>query len=241
MQYGASSDVGKKRKINEDSYYIETETENPYIIVADGMGGHMAGEVASRMAVDIISNHIAKYLVEGLDYVEAAEVIRRAFLSANTIIYDYSAQHYKVMGMGTTATLSMIYGEKLLTVHVGDSRSYAVSGDKIRQITRDHSYVQELVAMGRLTPQEAKNSPNRNFITRAMGAEEKVKPDVFIEPYSGEKLLLCSDGLTNFVEDEELLEILNKDNDLQRAADAMIALANERGGLDNITAAVMAR
>ena len=241
MQYGASSDVGKKRKINEDSYYIGTETENPYIIVADGMGGHMAGEVASRMAVDIISNHIAKYLVEGLDYVEAAEVIRRAFLSANTIIYDYSAQHFKVMGMGTTATLTMIYGGKLLTVHVGDSRAYAVSGDKIRQITRDHSYVQELVAMGRLTPQEAKNSPNKNFITRAMGAEEKVKPDVFIEPYKGEKLLLCSDGLTNLVEDEELLEILNRDNDLQMAADAMIALANERGGPDNITAAVMAR
>jgi protein phosphatase len=239
MLYGALSDIGKKRKINEDNYHVETDGPFPYVIVADGMGGHQAGEVASLMAVDIIENHLAKYLDDKLDYVEASEVVRRAFLAANKIIYNYAKDHYTVMGMGTTTTFAMIYSNKIITAHVGDSRAYAIDDYSIRQLTRDHSYVQELVSMGRLTPTEAKTNSRKNFITRAMGAEETVKVDISIEPYNGEKLLLCSDGLTNHVEDDEIFNYVKYSQDLQSAVQNMIDLANRRGGTDNITTAVI--
>lgn len=241
MKYGLVSDVGKIRKINEDSCYICEDGVCPYIMVADGMGGHQAGEVASMMAVDIIGNHLAKYLHEGLEYVEAAEIVRRAFIDANSIIYDYANTHYKVMGMGTTTTFSMIYDDKLITAHVGDSRAYAIDGYSIRQITRDHSYVQELVEMGRLSPGEAKTNPKKNFITRAMGAEKTVKTDIIIEPYIGEKILLCSDGLSNLVEDDEIFNAVKYSGSLQKAAEELRDLANSRGGTDNITAVIMSR
>lgn len=239
MRYGAISDIGRKRRINEDNYHVEENGSFPYAIVADGMGGHQAGEVASLMTVDIISNHIAKYLKEGLDYVEASEVVRRAFISANRIIYDYAMNHYKVMGMGTTATLAMIFGDRIITAHVGDSRAYMIDDYSIRQITRDHSYVQELVTLGRITPQEAKTHSKKNFITRAMGAEENVRVDIGIAPYFGERLLLCSDGLTNLVEDDEIFNFVNYSEDLQGAVKSMVDLANYRGGTDNITAVVI--
>lgn len=240
MKYGMVSDVGKIRRINEDSCYICEDGICPYIIVADGMGGHQAGEVASMMAVDIIENHLAKYLHDGLEYVEAAEVVRKAFIEANSIIFNYANDHYKIMGMGTTTTLSMIYDGKLITAHVGDSRAYAMDNYLIRQITRDHSYVQELVEMGRLTPCEAKTNPKKNFITRAMGAEQAVKVDIIIEPYNGEKILLCSDGLSNLVEDDEIFNAVKYSRDLQSAADTLKDMANSRGGTDNITAVIMA-
>lgn len=239
MRYGAVSDIGRTRRINEDNYHVEEGTDFPYVVVADGMGGHQAGEVASLMVVDIIGNHLVKYLRTDMDYVEVSEVIRRSFLSANSIIFNYARNHYQ--GMGTTATLAMVYQEKIITAHVGDSRAYAIDDYKIRQLTRDHSYVQELVAMGRLTPQEAKVSPKKNFITRAMGAEESVRVDIGIEPYSGERLLLCSDGLTNLVEDDEIYNYINYSPDLQSAVRGLIQLANYRGGNDNITAAVIGR
>ena len=241
MQYGSISDVGRIRKINEDSYHIENEGPYPYVIVADGMGGHQAGEVASLMAVDIVGNYIAKYLHEGLEYVEAAEVIRKALISANSIIYNYANDHYKVMGMGTTTTLSMIYGDKLITAHVGDSRAYSVDEHSIRQVTRDHSYVQELVEMGRLTPQEAKTNPKKNFITRAVGAEKNVRIDIIIEPYNGETILLCSDGLSNLVEDDEIFNCVRYSKDLQTAAETLRDIANKRGGTDNITVAAIVK
>ena len=209
------------------------------MIVADGMGGHQAGEVASLMAVDIIGNHVAKYLKPDMEYVEAAEIIRQAFISANSIIYNYASEHYNVMGMGTTTTMSLIYGDKLITAHVGDSRAYVADEYSIRQLTKDHSYVQELVSMGRLTPQEAKNNPKKNFITRAMGAEEIVRVDIIIEPYNGENILLCSDGLSNLVEDDEIFNYIKHSSNLQAAVQGMISLANSRGGTDNITAAVI--
>ncbi len=239
MQYGAVSDIGKIRKINEDNYYIGTNAEFPYVIVADGMGGHQAGEVASMMAVDIISNNLANNLDTRLDYVEVSEVIRKAFISANSIIYSYSDQNYKRAVMGTTATLAMVYDGKLITAHVGDSRAYKIDEYSIDQITRDHSYVQELVNMGKLTPYEAKHNPKKNYIMRAMGAEETIKVDIGIIPYNGEKLLLCSDGLSNLVEDDEIFNYVKYSDDLQTAVQKLVDLANLRGGTDNITAAVI--
>lgn len=145
------------------------------------------------------------------------------------------------MGMGTTTTLSMLYGGKVITAHVGDSRSYMIADDSIKQITKDHSYVQELVARGEITQAQAKNHPKKNYITRAMGAEDTVKVDITIKPYNGEKILICSDGLSNYVEDEEIRENINKQNTLQEGAQALVDIANERGGRDNITVVVLER
>ena len=239
MQYGAVTDIGKVRRINEDNYYVCEKPPFPYAVVADGMGGHEAGEIASMMVVDIIREYLEKNLSEELDYVEAGEVIRQAFISANSIIYEYAKEHYKVMGMGTTTTLAMIYSGKVIIAHVGDSRAYMIDKKKITQVTKDHSYVQELVSRGEITQEMAKHHPKKNFITRAMGAEETVKVDIIIKEYKGEKVALCSDGLTNFVEDEEIKTYLNGRRTLQKSAQALVDLANERGGGDNITIAVL--
>lgn len=241
MQLGAVTDIGMCRKINEDNYYVTTDGDFPYAIVADGMGGHKAGEIASMMVIDVVKNHLENKLGGSSDYVEAGEVIRQAFISANSIIYKYSENHYKIMGMGTTATLAMIYENKVITAHVGDSRAYMIDDNEIKQLTKDHSYVQELVSMGKITPEEAKHHPKKNFITRAMGAEETVKVDIGIKPYNGEKILLCSDGLTNFVEDEEIKEIINGQDNLQKKSEKLVQTANSRGGRDNITIVVLER
>ncbi|MCC8160984.1 MAG: Stp1/IreP family PP2C-type Ser/Thr phosphatase [Oscillospiraceae bacterium] len=234
MQFGAVTDIGMRRRINEDNYCINDSEAFPYAMVADGMGGHQAGEIASMMVVDIVNNHLKKNLDESLDYVEAGETVRQAFISANSIIYNYAKNHYKIMGMGTTATFAMIYQNKVITAHVGDSRAYMI-GDDIRQITKDHSYVQELVSRGEISPEMAKNHPKKNYITRAMGAEDTVKVDISIKPYNGEIIALCSDGLTNFVADEEIMEYIKGEKSLQEGAEKLVALANSRGGGDNIT------
>lgn len=235
MQTGSITNIGMVRKINEDCCAVHGEGEFPYALVADGMGGHEAGEVASRMAVDIIENHLRHNLEEGLSYVETGEVIRQAFICANNIIYNYSKNHYKVMGMGTTTTLAMIYKDNIITAHVGDSRAYKVNSEEINQITRDHSYVQELIQRGELSVEAAKHHPKKNFITRAMGVEDVVKVDITIKAYEGETLVLCSDGLTNFVDDEEIFEYINREAPLQENLGLLVDLANSRGGRDNIT------
>ncbi|MBQ2670204.1 MAG: Stp1/IreP family PP2C-type Ser/Thr phosphatase [Clostridia bacterium] len=234
MQYGAITDIGQRRKINEDNYYIHDDDKFPYAIVADGMGGHQAGEVASMMVVDIIESRLSQDLKEGIDYVEAGEVLHQAFISANSIIYNYAKDHYKIMGMGTTTTMALIYGGRVITAHVGDSRAYA-AGEEIVQLTKDHSYVQELVSRGEISPEMAKHHPRKNYITRAMGAEDTVKVDISIKPYNGETIVLSSDGLTNYVDDEEILAHIKKFEPLQTACEKLMQLANERGGSDNIT------
>ena len=241
MKYGAATDIGRVRSINEDNYAVSEETPFGFAIVADGMGGHKAGEKASLMAVEHICAEISKNLKADMDYVEAGETARRAFIEANSAVYNYSKLHYRVMGMGTTATLAMLYPDKLITAHVGDSRAYIIENGSIIQVTRDHSYVQELVARGEITPEQAKHHPNKNYITRAMGAEEAVKVDIGIRPYNGEKVILCSDGLTNMLDDDEILEIINKYDDLQSAAQTLVDRANEAGGNDNITVVVLER
>ncbi len=235
MRIGAVTDIGRMRKLNEDRFFVNDDLEFLYGIVADGMGGHQAGEVASMMMVDIVMNRLANGLNTELDYVEAGEVVRQAFIAANSIIYTYAKNHYKIMGMGTTATFSMIYQNKIITAHVGDSRAYLCRDNEIEQITRDHSYVAELVARGEITPEMAEHHPKKSYITRAIGAEESVKVDISIRDYNGGVVVLCSDGLTNFVKDEEICDVICSGSDLQKAVDTLVELANSRGGRDNIT------
>lgn len=237
LKTAALTDVGKIRKINEDSMKVFTSDEYSYAIVADGMGGHQAGEIASAMAVDVITDYVAEYMTPKLDRFQSMEVMRQAFLAANCAIYEYSCENESVMGMGTTTTMCMVRGGFVIYAHVGDSRAYMI-GDGIVQITRDHSFVQELVKLGQITPEEAKHHPRRNYITRAMGVEAFVRIDTGVKPYNGEKLLLCSDGLFGEIEDGELFNTV-KNNSAETAVNTLIELANERGGSDNITAIVM--
>ena len=237
MNIEALTDVGKIRKINEDTFKYFTSDKYSYAVVADGMGGHLAGEVASKMAVDIIGDYIAENMKDTLDRFQAKEIINRAFKKANTQIYEYSCDNERVMGMGTTATLCMVRDGYIIYAHIGDSRAYTIS-DTIKQITRDHSYVQELVKLGQITPEEAKHHPRRHYITRAMGVEDVVKVDVGIDRYCGEKILICSDGLYGEIEDDELFRII-KSKSPEDGINELIKLANERGGSDNITAVIM--
>ncbi|MCH5211413.1 MAG: Stp1/IreP family PP2C-type Ser/Thr phosphatase [Oscillospiraceae bacterium] len=237
MEIKALTDVGKVRKINEDSFAIYSDEKYSYAVVADGMGGHLAGEVASSIAVTEIGNYIKDHLTDELDRFQAQEVLRSAFRYANDKIYKYSLENERVMGMGTTATMCMIRGGYVIIAHVGDSRAY-MARDNITQLTKDHSYVQELVKLGMITTEEAKRHPHRNRITRAMGVEPEVKADAAVKPYNGESLLLCTDGLYGEIEDGELLSVINE-NSAEEAVNKLMALALERGGADNITAVVL--
>ncbi len=238
MRMGECSDIGRMRKINEDSYF---SYKNAYLfggMVADGMGGCNAGEVASRMTTMIVKDHIIRKFNPDMDYVELAEMIRRALIEANSEIYEYARHHEEAMGMGTTASMAFVYKKKLIVIHVGDSRVYTVSESNIKQITTDHSLVQELLSRGRITSDDAKNHPQKNVITRAIGTEPSIKVDVNIQEYNGETVCISSDGLTNLVSDLQIMSIINEHEDLQDAAEELVAFANKKGGVDNITCLV---
>ena len=165
--------------------------------------------------------------------------MREAFTLANKKIYDYADENAKLMGMGTTTVTALVSGGKLIVGNVGDSRAYIIKDDDIRQISIDHSYVWQLVLRGEITEQQAKRHPKRNFITRAMGTEKEIEVDIFSEKWEGGVVLICSDGLSNLVENYEMKKIVSEATDLQEAAEKLAGLANERGGSDNITVALM--
>lgn len=241
MRIGAVTDVGKQRQLNEDSYFIYRNENLVGGMVADGMGGENAGEVASAMATQIIKEYIINAYSPEMDYVETGEMVRRAFLKANDKIYNYSQTDSALEGMGTTATLAIIYRGKIISAHVGDSRAYLIENGAINQITKDHSYVQELLSRGEITREFAERHPAKNYITRAVGAELSLKVDVSISDYHGETVLLCSDGLTNMLSDEQIVRTVGENDDFQQGAESLVRLANKKGGLDNITAVIFGK
>ena len=235
MKMASASDIGRVRKINEDSYFSYRNENLVGGMVADGMGGCNAGEVASRMTAMIVKDFIIREFDPEMNYAQLGEMIKRAFIEANTEIYEYAQHHKEADGMGTTASMAFIYREKLIVVHVGDSRVYTINGEHIKQITTDHSFVQELVMRGSISADDAKNHPQKNLITRAIGSEPFIKVDVSILDYNDETVLICSDGLTNMVSDAQIAERINESDDLQSGIEKLIALANKKGGIDNIT------
>lgn len=237
MEFAAMTDIGRQRKNNEDSYFVYKNKLLSGGMVADGMGGENAGEIASKMASDIIKQHIIQNYSPDMDYMAIAELIRTAFFIANREIYK-KAQTKEYSGMGTTATLALIYEGKLIISHIGDSRCYLYSDGKLKQLTNDHSFVGELVRMGQISELDARNHPNRNLITRALGADVILKIDMNIINYSGEAVLLCSDGLTNMLSDDQIADILKNSESYDKAIKEMIQLANKKGGRDNITVIV---
>lgn len=241
MRIGAVTDVGKQRRLNEDSYFVYRNENLLGGMVADGMGGQNAGEVASAMATRVVKEYIINEFNTDMGYVDVGEMIRMAFLRANSRIYEYSKKDKTFEGMGTTSTLAIIYREKIIVAHVGDSRAYFVEEGGLRQITKDHSYVQELLARGKITKEFADRHPARNYITRAVGTEDMLKVDINILDYHGETVLLSSDGLTNMLTDSQIADLINENENLQTAAEELVRLANKKGGLDNITTVIFSR
>lgn len=230
------SDRGRMREGNEDA--IATRPELGVAVLADGMGGHRAGEVASQMAVDIVTRHLAESLSNKNGSARDPEpVVSEAIRLANSAIYDAAQARPECQGMGSTIVVVLFSARKLCVGHVGDSRLYRLHEGRLEQLTRDHSVIQELVNRGLFTPEEARQSVAKNLVTRALGVERGIVPDVSerrLQP--GDVYLLCSDGLNDVLGDEEIAEILARHgDDLDAAARHMVERANERGGPDNIS------
>ena len=237
------TETGMVRDHNEDSILILGGEKSPLggdslLVVADGMGGHAAGEVASRMTVDGIIGLMSRS--DDLPGAEGPEYLRflgEIVQQVNNTIFQ-AGQDEDKRGMGTTCTVAVVRGDQLFVSHVGDSRAYLLRSGDLHQITQDHSWVEEQVRQGTLSPEEARNHPNRNIITRAVGLESRVEVDGYLVGLANKDiLLLCSDGLTTMIEDSQIAEILSA-NEPVEACRALIDAANDQGGHDNITVAV---
>lgn len=226
------TDIGRKRKQNQD-YVFSSERAIGNLpnlfIVADGMGGHKAGEYASKYTVETICNCIERSFEKN-----PTLILQKAIETANAHIRKRASEDISLEGMGTTVVAATCLGRYLQVANVGDSRLYVVN-EEIRQITRDHSKVEELVRIGVLNREEARSHPDKNIITRAIGASDDVVADFFsVELAEGDIVLMCSDGLTNMLEDEEIREILNGKGELEEKGRKLIEAANAHGGKDNI-------
>lgn len=243
MEVACITDMGKSREINEDNcVHCKIDSTWELLIVADGMGGHNAGEVASSIAVESIINYIKSNLQESETCEGIVQIIKSAVLKANSDIYMQSVSNNSYSGMGTTVTLAMLSRETILIGHVGDSRAYIVAGNKLSRLTSDHSLVAELVKNGTITELEAQNHPQKNIITRALGTGESLEVDIeTINVTEDYIIILCTDGLTNMVSDEDIEQILINVGDVDAAAQKMVDIANELGGYDNITVAIAKR
>lgn len=229
------SDIGMVRKANEDSFAFEP----PHLfVVADGMGGHVAGEVASSIAASTIK----EYVLRNLGDVHPRQLLEQAILQANQEIFEKSQTHVEYAGMGTTVTAAILDETNIFWGHVGDSRLYYGYHDKLEQLSSDHSLVWELIKAGTISKDEALTHPQRNLLTRAVGTSEHLRVETGAYQYAaGGKVLLCTDGLTNMVgEDELALALLSSEQDGQLILDGLIEKANHAGGSDNITAILIA-
>jgi protein phosphatase len=240
--------VGRKRHHNEDSLLCNNELS--LFAVADGMGGHLGGERASRMAVEILEREIEKARRDGQLTAPVGELppgephpiralLRRAVIEADRNIYEAAMQNPALAGMGTTLTVLLFLGEQLHLAHVGDSRAYLYRDGRARQLTEDHSWIQEQVRAGLISPEEAKESRFRNIITRSVGFEPSVEPDLAVMPVqAGDCFVVCSDGLSNYLSSDELGQVLTG-HFYRDVANVFVDLANDRGGDDNVTCLVV--
>lgn len=237
MQYWGITDAGCIRPQNQDSYQVETLGKNALLcVVCDGMGGAKSGNVASTLAVDVFVQEVKRTWVADMDPDKVDQMLKNAVKLANFTVFDQAQQFEEFTGMGTTLVAVLIQGNFATIINVGDSRAYSITSDDVCQLTVDHSLVQMMVARGELAPEKARNYPGKNLITRAIGTESVVECDIFHRRLTdGECLLLCSDGLSNMVDEQEILfEVvhgLNKQSSSQRLLD----IAKKRGAPDNVT------
>ena len=248
VRFSGDTNVGLKRAHNEDSIHLPVDER--LAIVADGMGGHASGEVASRMAVETIVEYFKATGEEltltwpfKVDRGSRSDVTRltTAIKLANLKIHEQAQRDPQCKGMGTTVVSALFLDDRIVIGHVGDSRVYRVRENEIDQLTEDHSLINDYIKMKRMTPEEAAAWPHKNVIVRALGMKETVQVDIHTEaPHVGDCYILCSDGLSGMVTDERMRDVVLHEHDLDRAADRLIELANANGGIDNITV-VLAR
>ncbi len=233
MDYGAISDSGQVRQNNEDRYAVfAVQDKFDVIAVADGMGGHNAGEIASSLAIQTVKNY--KFSGSNL-----ALELEKCIKQANKKIWQKAATKKEYQGMGTTLTVGIVSEQRLTIGHVGDSRAYLYSQDQLLQLTDDHSYTGELVRNNLITREEAAEHPKRNLLTRALGVENQVEVDIKETELTADDLLLfCSDGITEMLSEKRIIQILTSKSSLASKAEDLTAAANQAGGYDNITVAI---
>ena len=236
MKTFSITDAGAIREMNQDFYFSsDTAVGNlpNLFIVADGMGGHKAGDYASRYTIERVVASVSRNAGD-----EPVSIIKEAINKANELLVAESREDEAKRGMGTTLVIGTIIGNKLFVANIGDSRLYIVGGTE--QITRDHSLVDEMVRMGEINADEARVHPDKNIITRAVGAADHVEADFFeVELCEDDMILLCTDGLTNMVRDEEICDTIRQNDNIETAASQLVAMANANGGRDNITVMII--
>lgn len=235
------TDIGFLRTVNEDRVLV-CEQLNGFTlaIVADGMGGHQAGDVASEMAINIIQTELLHRLHVDMVMETCGDVLQRALHIANERIFSLSTEKAELNGMGTTVVLALANQDQVIVANIGDSRAYVYNGQSIVQVTEDHSLVTELVKTGQISIEESYDHPQRNVLTRALGTESLVDIDFYYFDWNvGDVIMLCSDGLTGLVSDEEMKHILSQYQNIEEQTERLIALALEAGGKDNISVALL--
>lgn len=236
----AKSDVGKVREINQDYYYISNSLDEVQLyILADGMGGYNGGEIASKIAVETAKNYIENNFKEiEKDRDSIIQLLGSSMEYANMVVYEKSQEKPELHGMGTTLEICLIYNNKVYIGHIGDSRIYRIRKEFIRKLTQDHSYVQKLVKEGKITKEQAEVHPQKNMLTRALGCNAFVEPDVMVKGFLKDDILvMCSDGLTNMVKTEIIYQEASKN--IEQAPKELVRIANENGGKDNVTVVII--
>ena len=237
MQYWGLTDMGCVRKQNQDAYEIRQLDKNTLLaVVCDGMGGAKSGNIASSLAVDVFTQEVIRSWTPSLDQDRIDQMLTSAAKLANFTVYDQAQQFEEFDGMGTTLVAVLIRAHSVTTINVGDSRAYVMDADGITQITRDHSLVQMMVDRGDLSAEQAKSYPGKNFITRAIGTEQTVSCDIYHREVSrGDYILLCSDGLSNMMDDQEILFEAVHGVGKHRCCKRLLDIAKNRGAPDNVT------
>ena len=242
MQYWGLTDQGCARSQNQDAYQIEQLDRNTVLcVVCDGMGGAKSGNVASSLAVDVFTQEVKRTWKPDMDTSRIDQMLRNAVKLANFTVYDQSRQFMEFTGMGTTLVAVLIHGRNASVVNVGDSRAYGIDRNGIHQITTDHSLVQMMVSRGELTKEQARNYPGKNLITRAIGTEAVTMCDIFHKNVErGDFVLLCTDGLSNLMDEQEILFEVAHGQDREQCCERLLDIAKKRGAPDNVTSVLVA-
>ena len=237
MQYWAITDPGCTRPQNQDYYLVENLNKNTLLcVVCDGMGGAKSGNVASTLAADVFVQEVKRTWTPDMDPEKLDQMLRGAVKLANFTVHDQAQQFEEFTGMGTTLVAVLIQGKTATIINVGDSRCYSVKADGVQQLTTDHSLVQMMVQRGELTPEQGKSYPGKNLITRAIGPESMVECDIFHRRLeNGECLLLCTDGLSNLMDDQEILFEVEHGDNKPSSCQRLLDIAKDRGAPDNVT------
>lgn len=240
MEYWILSDPGCVRTSNQDACVVEQLDKNTLLcVVCDGMGGAKSGDVASNLAVEVFSQEVKRSWKSDMDDEDLDFMLKNALKLANFTVYDQSCQFEEFSGMGTTLVAALIHGREATILNVGDSRAYQINEDGIEQISVDHSLVQMMIDRGELTPEQGKSYPGKNYITRAVGTEPVTEGDIFHQPLTkGTYLLLCSDGLSNLLDDQEILFEVIHGSDKQACCQSLVDIAKRRGAPDNVTCVI---